>query len=84
MSVQKTCPCCGGTGRVPLSGEYARTLALLRTQKQPAHGAALAWLDGCRNEAMCNRLRVLETFGLAKGERVGRRVLWAVTLMGAE
>lgn len=84
MNVDRCCPYCDGTGRIPIGSEYAATLALLRGRKRPIHGAALAKLAGCSGEAMCNRLRALESLGLAKGERDGRRVLWSITLKGQD
>lgn len=73
------CPWCLGTGRMPLSGVYAATLALLRTQPDPINGAALARLAGCKETAMNNRMVRLEELGLAVGERDGRQRLWRAT-----
>lgn len=70
------CGCCGGTGRVMLTGVYADTLALLRKQRQPLNGKQLSELDGCSNEAMCNRLRAIERYGLARSVRHGRERRW--------
>jgi len=71
-----SCWHCRGSGRVELTGVYADTLALLRRQREPLNGAALARLAGCSNEAMCNRLRAIERHGLAKSRRHGREAIW--------
>jgi predicted transcriptional regulator len=75
--VEIACPHCRGAGRTVLSPAYAATLALLRRQRQPVNGAALARLAGTKEPAMCNRLVVLSNYGLAVGTRNGREVLWA-------
>lgn len=66
------CSCCGGTGRLLLTGVYADTLALLRRQPGEVSGAALARQDGCKAPAMNNRLASLERLGLATSRRYGR------------
>lgn len=71
VMVKVRCRCCGGTGEIALSPVYAETLALLRGRRE-AHGAALARLAGCKNEAMCNRLAALEAHGLAVSRRQGK------------
>ena len=73
------CGCCRGTGRIPLTGRYAETLALLRKQKREVSGAELARLAGIRGEAMCNRLVPLERHGLATSRRDGVRRMWKAT-----
>lgn len=72
----RRCGHCGGTGRVELSVVYSDTLALLRQQKAELNGRQLADLAGCKNEAMCNRLKALEVHGLASSRRYGRELLW--------
>ena len=74
--MKRECPYCGGTGILPISTRYAATLALLKKQRQETTGAELARLAGIKNEAMCNRLRILEKHGLVVGYRDGRRILW--------
>lgn len=73
-----TIPCghCRGTGRIELTGIYAETLALLKKQRKPLNGAALAKLAGCKATAMNNRLVALEKHGLAEGILYGRERLW--------
>jgi biotin operon repressor len=74
--VMVACPCCGGEGRVELTGTYRETLALLKRQRAEVNGAALARLAGCQETAMNNRLVRLERLGLAVGRRHGRERLW--------
>ena len=72
------CGCCKGTGRVPLTGTYKKTLALLKqaTRNKPeAYAASLAQIDGCNATAMNNRLARLVELGLAKARRDGR-IVW--------
>jgi hypothetical protein len=78
------CSACAGTGRIPLTGEYAVTLDLLRKQRKPLCGAALAKLAGCSGEAMCNRLVRLEALGLARRVRFGRMSLWTAVQGGSD
>ncbi len=70
------CTSCGGTGRVELTGVLAETLAVLRRQEAPINGANMAYLAGCTNMAMCNRLVALERLGLATSTRYGRERRW--------
>ncbi len=70
------CPHCHGTGRVPLTGVYADTWHLLRSQAHEVTGAALARLDGCKPCAMNNRLAALERRGLATSRCCGRKRLY--------
>ncbi len=76
QTVMVKCGCCRGEGLVRLGEVYTRTLALLRRQTHPVNGAALAQVYGCRPEAMCNRLRGLAKYGLAKCVKNGRENLW--------
>lgn len=69
------CGQCKGTGRAILGKSYSETLKLV--DKIPMSGSTLAALAGCSNEAMCNRLRILEEkYSLIKSVRVGRERLW--------
>jgi predicted transcriptional regulator len=70
------CGCCRGTGQIPLGDVYRETIELLRRQSQPVNGAELARQAGCKNEAMCNRLIVLEKYGMATSRRDGRERIW--------
>ncbi len=70
------CKNCHGRGTIPLSGAYSETLTMLRRCREPVSGADMAKLMGTSNEAMCNRLRMLERYNLARGEKYGRKVLW--------
>lgn len=70
------CERCGGTGKRELTGVYLATFELLKKQKVPLSGAAMAGLTGCRGEAMCNRLRALQRLGLATSVENGRERLW--------
>jgi hypothetical protein len=70
------CRCCGGVGKIELTGVAADTLKLLKAQKSPLCGAELAELAGCSGMAMCNRLVLLERHGLAKATRYGVKRLW--------
>jgi hypothetical protein len=81
MSRRGDVPCahCAGTGWVRLSPVYRETLALLKIQSAPVNGRQLADQAGCAGEAMCNRLRRLESYGLARGVKQGREVLWTFT-----
>ena len=72
MAVSIRCPCCRGSGRIPLTGIYAQTLALLRRCHGEVTAASLARQDGCKATAMNNRLAALERFGLATSRRFGR------------
>lgn len=74
MKVQ--CSCCKGTGKVELTGTYAETYELLRSQAKELNGAALARLAGCKPTAMNNRLTALERMGLASGRWYGRQRFW--------
>lgn len=73
------CPRCKGTGAVPLSGVYLRTLDLLSRQGRPVNATELARLARVAPEAMANRLVRLEGLGLATGPRNGRERLWSAT-----
>jgi hypothetical protein len=75
MSDMHPCAMCKGTGRVPLSGIYADTLALLRKYRNLC-GADLAAIARCNGSAMCNRLAALEKMGFATSTRYGRQRLW--------
>ena len=70
------CGHCQGTGRVPFTGVYAKTLRLLRAQKAALSGAELARKASCGHTAMCNRLVRLEEMGLASGIPSGREKMW--------
>ena len=82
MTNKKECPYCSGTGSVAFSGVYAKTAELLAKQSESINGAGLAKLAGCSGAAMCNRLRAIESMGLATSVRSGREVLWAAVLRG--
>lgn len=73
------CGCCKGAGTVPLSGQYALTLAVLRKQREPVSGADMGRTLDISNEAACNRLKKLEKYGLAECEPYGRELLWRAT-----
>ncbi len=75
MKVKVKCKCCGGTGRVELTGRYAETLKKLRGCGEIT-GAELARRDGCNATAMNNRLAALERHGLARSRRFGRQRLY--------
>jgi DNA-binding transcriptional ArsR family regulator len=70
------CPCCGGAGRVLLTGEYARTLAAIERLRGEHTGAELGRMMGVRGPAMNNRLARLEELGLVSSRRDGRRRLY--------
>ena len=70
------CHCCNGTGRIPFTGIYADTLALLRKQRDPMTGIELARLAKCEGTAMCNRLAALESMGFAESKPYGRKKFW--------
>lgn len=76
---RRTCPTCKGGGTVEITGQYADTLVLLRSQKQELNGAQLARIAGIKETAMNNRLVGLERFGLASGRWYGRQRLWSAT-----
>ena len=70
------CPTCKGKGRISFTGVYADTLELLRAQKEPINGAALARLHGVNPTAMNNRLTWLEHHRFAVGFRYGSEKRW--------
>lgn len=76
MPVTIRCAHCKGTGRIPLTGVYADTLALLRQQVYPVTGAELAQIAHCTGPAMNNRLAALERLGLCTSERCGVKRLY--------
>lgn len=78
----RSCPCCGGSGRVPLPDVYAETLRLLREQPGEINGAGLARLAGCAVTTMNNRLVRLESWGIVAGRVNGRERLWSLTRKG--
>jgi hypothetical protein len=79
----RTCQTCGGTGRVEVTGVYAKTLAVLRGLHAPISGAALSRLmAGVSPEATCNRLAALRRHGLAECRQNGREKLWTATRKG--
>lgn len=71
------CPHCRGLGRMPITGVYAETLRVVLFNPG-RNGAELAKLMGCKNEAMCNRLRRLEQLRLVESTPFGRQVTWTV------
>lgn len=71
-TVMVPCPCCDGSGRIELTGEYLLTLLALREQPGEVSGAELGRIMGVKNEAMCNRLARLEAMGLVASRRFGR------------
>ncbi len=75
-TLERTCPTCHGSGRVHVTSVYADTLELLRSMPDEANGAKLARLAGVEHGAMCNRLVILESLGLAEGRKYGRQRLW--------
>ena len=75
-NAHRRCPHCGGSGRVQLSGVYAKTLDLLREAGGEIHAAALASGTGVSGEAMCNRLRALERHGFVASRVSGRKRLY--------
>ena len=70
------CGRCRGTGKIPFTGVYAKTLRLLDAQEKPINGADLAAKFGCAPSAMCNRLIALEALGLASAICFGHEKLW--------
>jgi Fic family protein len=78
----RPCNCCGGTGRLEVTGAYAETLALLRRELRPRDeitGAALAAVAGCKPTAMNNRLARLEELGFVTSRRFGRLRLFRLS-----
>lgn len=63
---------------MPLGEKQLRTLMLMRQHPGENSGADLARMAYCSTEAMCNRLVVLERYGLVKSNRVGRERLWVL------
>ena len=76
MGLRIPCGQCKGSGEMPLGSVYMETLLLLRKQKTPLNGAALARLAGCKPTAMANRLARLVKLGLARAEPDGRQTLY--------
>lgn len=75
--MNEKCPYCRGSGVVPIGDEYFATYIAL-TKVGEIHAAELArrMSEPCSNEAMCNRLVMLEKKGLATSRRVGRKRLY--------
>lgn len=71
----RRCGHCNGTGEVPLSDLFIKTLRLVR-QASEATGADLARLDGCKATAMNMRLTQLEKMGFIVSRCCGRRRLY--------
>lgn len=80
--MNESCPYCRGTGSVPIGEEYFATYIALSMAGE-IHAAELAKRMSvpCSNEAMCNRLVMLEKKGLATSRRLGRKRLY--TAVGA-
>ena len=72
------CSCCGGTGRIELTGEYRETLERVRLVGGEFTAAEVGRLMGVKNEAMCNRLAGLERMGFLTSRRFGRKRLFSV------
>lgn len=76
------CPCCGGSGKLDLTGGYLETYRALAAAGE-TWAAKLAAELGCKATAANNRLAGLEAKGLAVSRRWGRRRLFtAVTWEG--
>lgn len=72
MKDHNTCPHCGGTGKIELTGIYAETLNKMRKLKFPYIVANQhAEQFGCKPTALNNRLRKLEEHGHVFSERYG-------------
>lgn len=80
-----TVPCgtCEGTGQQELPKSLSVTLTKVRDANGKGitpSGADLARSLKVRNTAMCQRMKLLEKFGLVTGEKVGRRMLWTAVI----
>lgn len=70
------CNCCGGTGRIRVTGVYAETLCILRRR---CHGGGFvvanqdAFRFDCKPTALNNRLAWLERHGFATSSKFGRQ-----------
>lgn len=72
------CSNCGGPGKVPLSDELERTLAVLKRSKEPISGTELARWMGVEATCMNMRLVALQGHGFADSRISGRkRLYWA-------
>jgi len=72
------CSYCDGYGVIELTGVYAETLRILRRFKRPVVAGSDAESFGCKPTALNNRLAWLESKGLARSAREGKkRKFWA-------
>lgn len=79
MMAKVMVPCghCQGCGQVELTGDHLLTLQILMEQAGEVSGADMARIIGSvTNEAMCNRLVILERYGLATSRRWGPKRLY--------
>jgi hypothetical protein len=77
QTVWRTCSCCGGSGRVELTGVYAEALAAVVAAGAEVTGAEMARRSGEGSAtAWNNRLARLEQMGLLTGRIYGRRKLY--------
>lgn len=70
------CPRCQGNGCFPLPTHLDETLAVLRSVVRRINAAELGRMMNVSGEAMANRLRELESHGLAVKVVDGRQNLW--------
>lgn len=76
--IKITCCQCQGTGQVPLASCYAESLKLLESLGREATPAELSKRTGTTATAMNNRMTYLESRGLVRSRRDGKRRLFSV------